>query len=53
MHMHMHVDVIVEAFSRLAPKMREYHRTQWAELTTAELETLHALLGRVLFAGTD
>jgi len=36
-------------FARLAPKLRAYHRAQWANLSAAELETLNALLRRALW----
>lgn len=38
-----------EVFARLAPKLREYHRAEWANLSTAELKTLNTLLSRALW----
>jgi DNA-binding MarR family transcriptional regulator len=38
-----------KVFARLAPKLREYHRAEWANLSTAELETLNTLLSRALW----
>src|SRR5262245_27402011 len=36
-----------EVFERLAPRVREYYRGQWADLTNDEIETLIRLLGVV------
>jgi DNA-binding MarR family transcriptional regulator len=38
-----------DVFARLAPKLREYHRAEWANLSAAELETLNTLLARALW----
>jgi DNA-binding MarR family transcriptional regulator len=38
-----------KVFARVAPKLREYHRAQWANLSATELETLNTLLGRALW----
>ncbi len=38
-----------KVFARLAPKLREYHRAEWASLSAAELETLNTLLSRALW----
>jgi DNA-binding MarR family transcriptional regulator len=40
-------------FARLAPKMRAYHRAQWANLSPAELATLDTLLGKALWGDGD
>jgi DNA-binding MarR family transcriptional regulator len=40
-------------FSRLAPKLREFHRAQWASLSASELETFNRLLGRALWGASD
>jgi DNA-binding MarR family transcriptional regulator len=37
-----------KVFERLAPRVREYYRGQWADLTNDELETLIRILGVVL-----
>lgn len=38
-----------KVFARLAPRLRDYHRAEWANLSAAELETLNNLLGRALW----
>lgn len=43
----------IVAFDAVAVKLREYHRRQWSALTTAELEQLHTLLGKALWADAD
>jgi DNA-binding MarR family transcriptional regulator len=37
-----------KVFERLAPRVREYHHAQWADLTNDELEALIRVLGVVL-----
>jgi DNA-binding MarR family transcriptional regulator len=37
-----------KVFDRLAPRVREYHRGQWADLTNDELQTMIRVLGVVL-----
>src|SRR6185295_11517911 len=37
-----------KVFERVAPRVREYHRGQWADLSNDELETLIRLLGVVV-----
>jgi hypothetical protein len=36
-------------FARLTPRLREYHHSQWSNLSRHELETLNGLLGRALW----
>jgi DNA-binding MarR family transcriptional regulator len=38
-----------KVFARLTPKLRDYHRSQWANLSASELQTLNSLLGRALW----
>ena len=40
-------------FERLAPRVREYHLGQWADVSNDELEKLIGLLGVVLSDGDD
>jgi len=35
-------------FSRATPRLKAYHRSQWADLTADELEVLHGLLAKAL-----
>ena len=37
-------------FSRVTPRLKAYHRSQWAGLSNEELETLHGLLARALWS---
>lgn len=37
------------ALARLAPRLREFHRRQWSNLTTAELDQLGRLLAKALW----
>jgi DNA-binding MarR family transcriptional regulator len=38
-----------KVFARITPKLRDYHHTQWSNLSRDELETLNGLLGRALW----
>lgn len=38
-----------KVFARITPKLRDYHRTQWSNLSRHELETLNGLLSRALW----
>ena len=38
-----------DLLARLAPRLQDQHRSQWANLSGAELETLNTLLGRALW----
>ena len=39
-----------KVFRKVEPRMRAFHRAEWAGLSAAELETLHRLLGKALVA---
>jgi len=40
----------MEAFAAVTPRIQELHRTQWSHLTPAELDQLHALLMKAVWA---
>lgn len=42
-----------KVFERLAPRVLEYHRDQWADVSNDDLEKLIGLLGVVLSDGDD
>ena len=43
----------VAAFEAVAVKLKDYHRAQWSALATTELEQLHSLLAKALWADAD
>jgi DNA-binding MarR family transcriptional regulator len=40
-------------FSRVTPRLKAYHRSQWADLTAEELELLHRLLAKALLGDNE
>jgi DNA-binding MarR family transcriptional regulator len=40
----------MRAFAAVTPKLQELHRTQWSHLTPTELDQLHALLMKAVWA---
>jgi len=41
-----------ERFEAVTPKLQAFHAAQWANLTRAEVQQLHRLLAKALWAGT-
>ena len=39
------------AFEQVTPKLQEFHRRQWSNLTAAEVDTLNGLLTKALWGG--
>ena len=37
------------AFAAVTPKLQEFHRLQWSNLSAAEVDTLHGLLAKALW----
>jgi len=37
------------AFAEVTPKLQEFHRRQWSNLSAAEVDTLHGLLAKALW----
>ncbi len=38
-------------FAAVTPRLQDFHRRQWSNLSSAEVETLHGLLAKALWGG--